>query len=244
MSPFDTARFLQMTQPPQQTPYGSLEYLSPSLQWKLLDFHRQRMQMPQHAFTTITPNLYSLQQSSDLYNDPGRSQLLHMLLIQEQEKARQLRLQNLVMNRPDNLLPHKVFDANLFSSNEAFLASLKEINCGDFVSSAKADSRRTAAHLEAHDEEPQRKKARCASHGSTASAGTTGMESASNKDNLVSNHIQRTQDLQSNSPRKKDEKWFSTYKKLKDYKEANGDTIVPRGYSSDPRLASWVAEQR
>ena len=218
------------------------------------------MQMPQHAFTTITPNLYSLQQSSDLYNDPGRSQLLHMLLIQEQEKARQLRLQNLVMNRPDNLLPHKVFDANLFSSNEAFLASLKEINCGDFVSSAKADSRRTAAHLEAHDEEPQRKKARCASHGSTASAGTTGMESASNKDNLVSNHIQmesasnkdnlvsnhiqRTQDLQSNSPRKKDEKWFSTYKKLKDYKEANGDTIVPRGYSSDPRLASWVAEQR
>jgi hypothetical protein len=41
-----------------------------------------------------------------------------------------------------------------------------------------------------------------------------------------------------------DARWLASLDKLKKYKEKHGDCIVPRGYSPDPRLASWVAEQR
>jgi hypothetical protein len=44
--------------------------------------------------------------------------------------------------------------------------------------------------------------------------------------------------------RKKDSKWLDALEELKKYKEEKGDCIVPRGYTSKPRLASWVAEQR
>lgn len=46
------------------------------------------------------------------------------------------------------------------------------------------------------------------------------------------------------SAKKKDAKWLSMLDKLREYKEVNGNCIVPRGYSSDTKLASWVAEQR
>lgn len=46
------------------------------------------------------------------------------------------------------------------------------------------------------------------------------------------------------STRTKDVKWLYTLEDLKIYKRENGDCIVPRGYSQNPRLASWVAEQR
>jgi hypothetical protein len=39
-------------------------------------------------------------------------------------------------------------------------------------------------------------------------------------------------------------KWLSTFEELEEYKERYGDCIVPRGYAENPRLASWVAEQR
>jgi hypothetical protein len=42
----------------------------------------------------------------------------------------------------------------------------------------------------------------------------------------------------------KDDRWLASLKKLKVYKEKFGDCIVPRGYSQDPQLASWVTEQR
>jgi hypothetical protein len=49
---------------------------------------------------------------------------------------------------------------------------------------------------------------------------------------------------ESTTSRKKDSKWLETLEQLKRYKAEHGDCIVPRGYSSNPRLASWVAEQR
>lgn len=42
----------------------------------------------------------------------------------------------------------------------------------------------------------------------------------------------------------KDSKWLASLAQLVAYKEEFGDCIVPRGYASNPRLASWVAEQR
>jgi Helicase associated domain len=41
-----------------------------------------------------------------------------------------------------------------------------------------------------------------------------------------------------------DQKWLKSYSELLAYKDEFGDCIVPRGYSSNPRLACWVAEQR
>ena len=50
------------------------------------------------------------------------------------------------------------------------------------------------------------------------------------------------------SPRRKKRvvsgKWEHQYQKLVEYEAQNGDCIVPRGYLLNPKLASWVAEQR
>lgn len=43
---------------------------------------------------------------------------------------------------------------------------------------------------------------------------------------------------------KKDTKWLQMYEELKEYKAKHGNCIVTRGYAPNPRLASWVAEQR
>ena len=42
----------------------------------------------------------------------------------------------------------------------------------------------------------------------------------------------------------KDNKWLASFEQLVEYKKEHGDCIVPRGYSPNSRLASWVAEQR
>jgi hypothetical protein len=42
----------------------------------------------------------------------------------------------------------------------------------------------------------------------------------------------------------KDVRWLSNLEQLKQYKEKHGDCVVPRGFSGNPKLASWVAEQR
>jgi hypothetical protein len=44
--------------------------------------------------------------------------------------------------------------------------------------------------------------------------------------------------------KKKGEKWLAMLDVLRRYKEEHGSCIVPRGYTLNPQLASWVAEQR
>jgi hypothetical protein len=67
-------------------------------------------------------------------------------------------------------------------------------------------------------------------------------------DNSTTTHME-DEDETSVSPhkrksKKKDTKWLVTLGELKSYREEHGDCIVPRGYALNPRLASWVAEQR
>lgn len=47
-----------------------------------------------------------------------------------------------------------------------------------------------------------------------------------------------------NSKSKKETRWLASYEELRKYRIEHGDCIVPRGYPLNPRLASWVAEQR
>jgi len=46
------------------------------------------------------------------------------------------------------------------------------------------------------------------------------------------------------APRRNDDRWVASLFELKKYKDEYGDCIVLRGYPDNPRLASWVAEQR
>ncbi|CAB9517672.1 helicase [Seminavis robusta] len=43
---------------------------------------------------------------------------------------------------------------------------------------------------------------------------------------------------------RKDARWEEMYQELLEYKRKTGTCIVPRGFAENPRLASWVAEQR
>jgi hypothetical protein len=75
------------------------------------------------------------------------------------------------------------------------------------------------------------------------------------KDQLVSNqNISRKVEIRKAKPTRKrslpstsgdlhnkfDSKWYASYGRLKCFKQLTGHTIVPRGYSHDPKLASWV----
>ena len=42
----------------------------------------------------------------------------------------------------------------------------------------------------------------------------------------------------------KNVRWLIMLEQLKEYKKSFGHTVVPRGYKANPKLASWVAEQR
>ena len=42
----------------------------------------------------------------------------------------------------------------------------------------------------------------------------------------------------------KNVRWLIMLDQLKEYKKSFGHTVVPRGYKANPKLASWVAEQR
>lgn len=55
---------------------------------------------------------------------------------------------------------------------------------------------------------------------------------------------QQKQKPKTNKLRKKDTKWMATYNELLEYRAKHGDCMIPRGWPLNPRLASWVAEQR
>lgn len=82
-------------------------------------------------------------------------------------------------------------------------------------------------------------------HPNTAhEAGVEKLNTKESDSEVPSNDAESTDDLSVVPPRKKDTKWLATYEQLKKYKADKGDCIVPRGYTANPRLASWVAEQR
>lgn len=82
----------------------------------------------------------------------------------------------------------------------------------------------------------------------TAAAAAAGRPSkskaAGKKKKYTPRKYSKSDDVFLNQEPKKDVKWLQMLDELKEYKEKHGNCIVPRGYAPNPRLASWVAEQR
>lgn len=64
---------------------------------------------------------------------------------------------------------------------------------------------------------------------------------AANHSAMTSNEAHKPKALPVGS---KSLKWMQSYDLLKEYKDEYGDCLVPRGYPENPKLGSWVAEQR
>lgn len=67
-------------------------------------------------------------------------------------------------------------------------------------------------------------------------------DSSSEEDNIDSDTPEPMPRFKPNS--ETDRKWMERYLELCQYKELNGDCLVPDGYSKNPQLARWVREQR
>ncbi len=66
----------------------------------------------------------------------------------------------------------------------------------------------------------------------------------SDNDSHSKSDVKDSVELDSYKRTKKEAKWHAMFERLKEYKAQTGDCMVPRGYSLNTRLASWVAEQR
>ena len=142
-------------------------------------------------------------------------------------------------------------------------AVLKEHS--DFISSlllAEEQERVRREHM-AHLQIPRIAQGLLFTAAPSSAAGTDKSTSAGQPCSVVSNVVATStasprpvsplssmkEDVPSNSEplvlnSKKDTKWLGTFEELKAYKTEHGDCIVPRGYVENPKLASWVAEQR
>jgi len=110
-------------------------------------------------------------------------------------------------------------------------AGLGPVNPSDAVAAGMA------AAAAAANQRPSKKARRNSSSSAKGSAAT-----AASSMSAVANAI--PVGAAGTTPKPKDIKWLSMLGLLREYKAETGDCIVPRGYGPNPKLASWVAEQR
>jgi len=200
------------------------------------------------------PSLFAQPNQGPLaMDDPVRSRLIQLLLLKEQEDAMQRRryqellllqqhakmqadaeaidqermLRGNLCNRFKSLTEDKNIHRQVSPSEQIESC----VRASDVETSQTDDE--VTLYSEPNVEEPPRKKAKIGpknSKSSVAESKSKGKASSGKNDD--------------GKPKKKDSKWLATLEKLKEYRKEHGDCIVPRGYSLDPRLASWVAEQR
>ena len=102
---------------------------------------------------------------------------------------------------------------------------------GNSLFAAASSSGPTAAALEAREEVRPTKRAKVKNTFKEEREGTTTSEEVA-------------QERPPSSSTRKDSRWMQSFEMLKEYKKETGNCTVPRGYATNPRLASWVAEQR
>jgi hypothetical protein len=94
---------------------------------------------------------------------------------------------------------------------------------------------------------PRPRKAHQQESSSRPELSVEGKRGAAGKATAPDESSAREQIMASNdpkAPRRNEDRWLAALKELQKYKEQFGDCVVPRGYPDNPRLASWVAEQR
>ncbi|GKY99967.1 hypothetical protein MPSEU_000950300 [Mayamaea pseudoterrestris] len=195
---------------------------------------RQLLQLQQANLLQVQPRpspMLHMPSLSYASNEAGRNQLLQLLLIREHEnqvkrefQQRLLLLEHAMSHpNPDILALHHT---QLAINGQTSILPLERPADEGYASICRRDadvassSRRVSNATNASN----------ISHQTTTTYATS---VAKNGPQIVPTHFS-----------KKDSKWLMVYARLKDYKKKHGDCIVPRGYAPDPRLASWVAEQR
>jgi Helicase associated domain len=73
-----------------------------------------------------------------------------------------------------------------------------------------------------------------------SSSGEDNRINDSQKQEAALKQVEMTPSVKTSKGPKLDSRWLSSLDELKQFKQANGHTIVPRGYSENPKLASWV----
>jgi Helicase associated domain len=76
--------------------------------------------------------------------------------------------------------------------------------------------------------------------GGFSSSGEDDRINDSQKQEAALKQVEMTLSAKTSEGPKLDSRWLSSLDELKQFKQANGHTIVPRGYSENPKLASWV----
>lgn len=221
MLPFDSQRLLLSQQHPSAGSAAMQYSAFPMLSREQQQIHQHwlRQQWNQQALVAPTAFLPLSQPLNGHLTGPTRSEILQLLLRRDQEEqAMKRRYHELVLLEDLKKQPQGSRDKpDLSSLNE--LAAATKLAEELPVTSVEKEASITSSAL--HKETP-----------------------ASEQDLATTSLPANVPVRKEQKGKKKDTKWLATLEQLKDYKKVHGDCIVPRGYSHNPRLASWVAEQR
>lgn len=196
--------------------------------------------LPVHILAPLQP-----QQCRSVYGEPSiPPELLQAILLREQiqrvleEKFRSQQMELLKPLPPHHNVVRATPEPVVVTGTTA---STEVGGCGG---SADVDSRSALAPVSpVADPAPEEQSSTVASASVHSPSGFKQDSSDDDSSQSKENRSSSFKKAKANSA-KKDAKWLASLDKLKQYKGAHGDCIVPRGYASDPRLASWVAEQR
>jgi len=159
-------------------------------------------------------NLVNLAQPSGLVSDAARAQLLRLIALrqQDQEETYQRQIRDRVIRQMGLVGRNEqpAPPAEVLPEASAFVPL--KATC---VSPTVSEQSSAAAVVEAKETPAKRAK-----QAADEKSKEKGIQDPS-------------------ATKKKDTKWLAMLDKLKSYKEVHGDCIVPRGYASDPQLASW-----
>lgn len=168
-----------------------------------------------HQHQSLQPLLSHNISPADVVGEAARSQLIRLLVLRDQEDALKRQYRELILQQVR--LTAAAPTANKLCTSVHTTNVLRQSLMVSPTENLESSSDNEGADLP----EPPMKKFR-----------------------LAQKPKKKRKDDDEGKPKKKDAKWLATLEKLKEYKKVHGNCVVPRGFSPDPRLASWVAEQR
>lgn len=186
------------------------------------------------AATHHTMNLAAPNTQERMLDSPARSKALEALLQTEQDRSHQLQQLQQLRHYRDHLGHQQTIPGPRMPDTAPCHPTL--------LSEPESLPKPTPAKLASLKKPPP--ATHKVSDGSTTATSTSNEQLKAPEVAAAAAPEEKAPSTPKQKPKKKDTKWLNTLEELKEYKEEHGDCIVPRGYSHNPRLASWVAEQR